>query len=635
MRHIPDQVTEKQLKKSLAPFLGRLSIYTYACRKLGSKGNATLTIADAAKAQKLLDLYAESRVRGQRSSDLIRLFGKLILITRSKYEPDEFLLKSLRQESEQTSAVPNIPISEAKTIKRAFPICSLSCGLWDYIVGGEPVFVRYYYDGRTGEVVFGQSSMKISLDALGLGFSTDEIYCDYYNITGPIYYGNLANPTVTLSFEVGPRFHESLSAFAAQLNLLGLGGKGPREPKKWRKCFLKEGFDDVGAMCFTYQFTLRNPSDIHEIRHLKEERQIPKLFLWVTRTIEPRQSFSEQTRLFMLKLRSEAMPYRIKYQLQMLVWNGILLPIKVAELFAEVHRLLKRVGIDLAVRTIQKLVDRVQYAGPETTESDFATTTLIRSMTEIEQTVYHGSSLHDNSAMHPNRGLIHKATVTPLGIYLSGPCWETKNRVLRKHAFHTDNFLRVEFAEETGDPVTYDPTSSTDHIYQKRFKDVLISGFVIGGRHFEFLGFSHSSLRSQSCWFMSPFTNEDGETLNARNIIPTLGDFSQIQSPAKCAARIGQAFSDTLTSIQISPQYVEKIPDIERHGRTFSDGVGTLSQSLMHKIWNQYAHRAAVKPTVFQIRFAGKQALCLLYFGDTLLPLLASVEPYMMLICDC
>ena len=604
MRHIPDQVTERKLKTLLAPFLERLSIYTFHCRKLSSKGNATLTIADAAKAQKLLDLYDGPTIGAPGSSNQIKLFGKQIIITRSKYAPDEFLLKSLQQEAERPPAVPRIPISKAREVQKSFAISSLSCGLWDYDVRGDPVFIRYYHDTRTGTVLFGQSSIKVSLDSLGLGFSTDEVHYDYFSIEGPIYYGNYTSPTVALSLSVAPRLYESL--FEVQLGNLTLVGRRPRGPMKSRIGCLGRGFNAVGAMCFSYQFTLSKPEEIHEIRHLKEELQIPKLFSWATRTTEPRLSFSEQTRFFMSTLLNESLPYRIKYQLQMLVWNGVLPPIKVTELLAEVHRLLKRVGLDLAVRVIRKLADKVQYAGPETTESDFTTAALIGSISDIEQTVYHGCGLHDTAALHPNRGLIHKATVTPLGIYLSGPYWETKNRVLRKHAKYTDNFLRVEFAEETGDPVTYDPTSSTDQIYLQRFKDVLNSGFVVGGHHFEFLGFSHSSLRSQSCWFMAPITTDDGETLNARSIIPTLGDFSQILSPAKCAARIGQAFSDTLTSIQISSKYVESIPDIERHGRTFSDGVGTLSQSIMHKIWSQYAHHATVKPTVFQIRFAGK-----------------------------
>ena len=181
--------------------------------------------------------------------------------------------------------------------------------------------------------------------------------------------------------------------------------------------------------------------------------------------------------------------------------------------------------------------------------------------------------------------------------------------MLRRYDDHTDYFMRVEFSEENGDPIMFDQTASLDQIYRSRFKNVMLDGLIVGGRKFEFLGFSHSSLRSQTCWYMAAFTTVHGEMVDARNIIDKLGDFGEIRVPAKCAARIGQAFSDTLTSIEISPHDVEIIADVERGDRVFSDGVGTLSYAALNKIWQEYALYAKVKPTVFQIRVSGKAPL--------------------------
>lgn len=97
----------------------------------------------------------------------------------------------------------------------------------------------------------------------------------------------------------------------------------------------------------------------------------------------------------------------------------------------------------------------------------------------------------------------------------------------------------------------------------------------------------------------------DGELLHARLVIKRLGDFSMIRSPAKCAARIGQAFSQTFSSITLPSEAIRDLPDIERNGRKFSDGVGTCSESVMKKIWKEYARSQELKPTVFQIRFRG------------------------------
>lgn len=120
----------------------------------------------------------------------------------------------------------------------------------------------------------------------------------------------------------------------------------------------------------------------------------------------------------------------------------------------------------------------------------------------------------------------------------------------------------------------------------------------------QFLGFSHSSLRAYTCWFMAPFFLNE-KVLNATAIIQDLGDFTLFRSPAKCAARIGQAFSQTLVSVPIPDEAIREIPDVERKGRTFSDGVGTCSQQILHRVWDRYSTRHSLKPTVLQIRFQG------------------------------
>lgn len=104
---------------------------------------------------------------------------------------------------------------------------------------------------------------------------------------------------------------------------------------------------------------------------------------------------------------------------------------------------------------------------------------------------------------------------------------------------------------------------------------------------------------------MAPFTL-NGELLYAKLVISRLGDFSKIRSPAKCAARIGQAFSQTFSSIRLPSEAIKSLPDIKVGDRVFSDGVGTCSESVMKMVWKEYAQSKDLKPTVFQIRFKGK-----------------------------
>ena len=108
---------------------------------------------------------------------------------------------------------------------------------------------------------------------------------------------------------------------------------------------------------------------------------------------------------------------------------------------------------------------------------------------------------------------------------------------------------------------------------------------------------------------MAPFI-ENGSLIAAGRVIKDLGDFSKIRSPAKCAARIGQAFSQALSSVEVHPQDIKtNLHDVERNERNFSDGVGTVSLSLLKKIWSQYAESKKLKPTVLQIRFGGAKGM--------------------------
>ena len=610
--NLPENVTDTHLKKFFRPVLNGLSIHTYDCRKLNKRGLATLTISDAQKAQKVLDRYGQPEGRRRPPKEQLKLFGRAIHLQKSKNNPpDKYLLRSLEEEeAARIQHVPKLVPSEPKA-KKSFDISSFSCGSWDY-VGQYAEFVDYFRYTRKGTMIFRKSSLNISMPAYDR-YPRLDIEYDYSSMNGSIYLGKSLNPTVTISLEVAPRLYEisppvqEVSDPSLLATLMQSMYFSNQKPKKSRIDSLGKASDAVAATCFTYQFTLSKAADLQLILRLKE-RQIPKVVSWAISSIGPPITYHEQLAAFLSSLAREQIPYRLKYQLQMLVWNGILSPEKVTRLISTVVHFYLRAGIDHTVSCIRHLARKVQYAGPEADQSDFDLETLAKFILDFAD-IGNGidSYLLYTRISHPNGTWIHRATVTPLGIYLSGPFWESKNRILRSYADHTDFFIRVEFLEETGDSLRFEHETSLDQIYNRRFKTVLQNGFIIGDRHFEFLGFSHSSLRSQSCWFMAAFTTDTGESLDARSIIRTLGDFSHIRSPARCAARIGQALSETVPSVDVAPEVVERVDDIQRGDRVFSDGVGTVSLSLLEKIWQKYALHAKVKPTVIQIRFAGNR----------------------------
>jgi hypothetical protein len=92
-----------------------------------------------------------------------------------------------------------------------------------------------------------------------------------------------------------------------------------------------------------------------------------------------------------------------------------------------------------------------------------------------------------------------------------------------------------------------------------RMKDVLNHGVEIGGRHFEFLAFSSSQLKEQSCWL---FAGRPG--LSADNIRSFMGDFSNIRCIAKAGARMGQCFSTTVEALRLQVKSAFCSPSLAR-----------------------------------------------------------------------
>ncbi|RIB03115.1 RNA dependent RNA polymerase-domain-containing protein [Gigaspora rosea] len=194
---------------------------------------------------------------------------------------------------------------------------------------------------------------------------------------------------------------------------------------------------------------------------------------------------------------------------------------------------------------------------------------------------------------------INYATITPVKIYFNGPEYESSNRILRRYSEYADRFIRVTFKEENLDRLFNEQVTD---IYDLRIRKILKDGFMVAGRQYEFLAFSSSQLRECSCWFVSA-----DKDFNANLIREFMGDFSKIKAPALYAARMGQCFTSTISTLELEEGQVKKIRDIERNGFVFSDGCGNISPGLAklaakHYWGTQYDDEI---PSVFQFRFGG------------------------------
>lgn len=637
IRNLPDQITEKQIEQFFRPFLKTLDINIFECRKLRKGGFATITIADSRKAERFLNLYGQptgSRGFGAAKGKL-EYRTKPIYCSRSRNDPDPFLLQSMENEERKLKEAAKYQNAKPNKgpLKRKFETSSLDCGHWDY-VNGSLTFMSHFQENRVGQMFFGRRSLIIDLLPQQYPLVLGQRLEIAYIIIESFIIGDLGAPSLTFSLYEAPRLFQDNEPvdLTAQLLALNLNLRPNQKPLPGRRRVSALGgrHESIVSSCLCYRFHLENYSDLQSLQALRRLTHIPQSTRWNTNKIL-RFDFSFWMSHLVSMLASEKcdkLSFGVKFQFQRLAQNGFLPPKTVLELLSGVVDNCSGRNDAIMVASLRKFFNQLEYPGPGLDASELSVNTLIKKLAQnqelVERELLFSPRFYEQ---YEHIALVHKAMVTPTGIYLSGPEPEVKNRVIRKYSKFSSYFLQVSFLEEDGQTLRYSSVASNEDIYHRRFKSVLEDVIYIAGRsyevftlrksylclscvcqkteHLQFLGFSHSSLRAQTCWFMAPFTL-DKEELRASVVISRLGDFSKIRSPAKCAARIGQAFSQTFSSVSLPKEAFRLIPDVERNKRVFSDGVGTCSDSVMRMIWKEYAQSSELKPNVFQIRYAGK-----------------------------
>ncbi|RFU77202.1 hypothetical protein TARUN_5033 [Trichoderma arundinaceum] len=195
--------------------------------------------------------------------------------------------------------------------------------------------------------------------------------------------------------------------------------------------------------------------------------------------------------------------------------------------------------------------------------------------------------------------LAQKASITPTTILLSSPSVETSNRVLRHFKHIQDRFLRVQFVEETENGRIAMSSRNKEDVWKKLLR-TLYEGIQIGERRYEFLAFGSSQLRQCGAYFFCPTDH-----ISCDDIRRWMGDVGHIRVVAKYAARLGQCFSTTREMRGLPVPDVRSIPDIERNGYCFSDGVGMISEFMAQMIIEELTLDVYNEPSAFQFRMGG------------------------------
>ncbi|RXW21516.1 hypothetical protein EST38_g4325 [Candolleomyces aberdarensis] len=301
------------------------------------------------------------------------------------------------------------------------------------------------------------------------------------------------------------------------------------------------------------------------------------------------QRFCSENKIPQLRGMLGTLPWYAAFQMEALLHNGLLHPGSIKHLLPHV----------------QRLCEEHQRDGSIFVEKVFQ---------DVRSTFTLPSNTHpsDNSIIRCGH-----VTFTPTRMVLEGPYPTQSNRIIRKYSKHLDHFIRVDFRDEDRLQYRWDRSVDPTAFLKSRVGGILKDGFFLGGRHFEFLGYSNSGLKEHEVWFMFPidrFCTTTGEIVrvDGQYIRNEIGDFHGtllMKQPSKYAARIAQAFTSTESSTSIDRHEWEEVEDLGQKPYLFTDGAGTISKDLGDRIWKELCKDGrrsnSIQPSVYQIRFLG------------------------------
>lgn len=622
LRNVPQTLADEDLRKELKPYMEALKITDWICEKPRRKPQAWIKFLNQEDGRKFLQKHErikatpeqqkenagpeslfKPRLRTGRDRARLHILKTAVYVEKSTRPLDKHTINHLKYDREQrkTPRDPQAPTT-------AFRLYKISCG--GNIFHGENKVLTFVE----------QEASVCSIETVGkftqryLTISDDRERADFYNETiEDLIVGN-DDYSLTLVLTEPPKMYcvavKANTDWTRVDSIPGYGMYRDHMPNSlvYRLNFLSR--DEFLA-------TLRSikSRDILNVTDYK----IPIISgFWGKQGnyYAGRKQLAERIKSLSA---NRTIPWPILFQVQALVLGNYLKPSSGLELLdiltrSAIDAKMKEVTMPVTTDAMKILFQRIPYPCPGVSPEELDVHDLMTEVRDAEydfrndnpfRDVVYGTRLPDHLVW------VFKAMVTPTRVLLSGPDAESRNRVLRMFPKNNDSFLRVMFSDEDGSDLMYNPKVDNTQIYD-RYRKVLADGLDVAGRHFSFLGFSHSSLRSHSVWFSAPFIDDDYQQQTDVTILQSLGDFQDIRVPAKCAARIGQAFSETPFAIPLFECEImtRDIPDVKSADgqRVFSDGVGTISWDALMEIWPLLPMRR-LAPTCLQIRWGGYKGM--------------------------
>ncbi|KAL2174451.1 RNA dependent RNA polymerase-domain-containing protein [Thermothelomyces heterothallicus CBS 202.75] len=622
LRNLPVHLADRGLEKQLQPLMEQLSIKEYLVEKQRKTTTGRITFRREAEGAEFLRHYGEEPIHPTRSQAFqlrkpkhpptqarLELMGRKVYCKPSDRKPDEIVLKTIEHEASQRT----YDEADAEKPTKTLQATELSCGHHAF-THGRLTFNAEWTVTEPCHVKFARRCLIITLTRCKI-----QLRILYQSIVELLWRQN-GSATVILYWaptilELEHTGYELISSFLHNRK---------SAPSRQRLDAIDRDHARISPYCLVYHFLVPVPITGHvmndfevEMLRLTREELFPVTRYEFGFQQAAELPFADAAARLQNQLdqhhRANSLPFDLLFLLQALMTNGYLHPTTISAL---AQRLIQRFEAarktggppPVSVDAFKKLFDWIDYPSPYGNPDMFEVDGIMAYLEESESLVREGASPRARIFEETqDRTRIFRVVVTPTSVLLHGPELEPMNRVLRKFPNHS-YFIRAQFCDEAGNDLFFNSKVSLDRIYN-RFKSILSDGIQIAGRVYKLLGFSHSSLRAHSAWLSAPFFHQN-QRHGPDFIIETLGDFNDIRSPARRAARIGQAFSETPWALDLDEYgiQVSRIPDVERNGRVFSDGIGTISHDALSAVY-KVIPKSKGFPTCLQIRWAGAKGM--------------------------
>ncbi|KAG2572657.1 hypothetical protein PVAP13_7KG196400 [Panicum virgatum] len=457
--------------------------------------------------------------------------------------------------------------------------------------------VAYAWDGVRAEVIPGKRRVDLYLQHDSRSYKLEVLFEDIKECSGCSFDGAGA---ILLQLTYAPRIHTAIS---------GSTIKSRFTDERFHACKEDAKFAWVRALDFTPNSSFGECSALV----LKLSKAAPVSDILETLpfsgelgelTISSMDMFGSSSKVVPLVdcPSGFSVPYEVLFRLNSLVHMGKLVARHVnADLF--------KVLEDLPIDTLRRIFEKMSKLNSTCYEPLEFIRHEAHSMKISKKTLLSKTGEGEGKLMRCYR--IH---ITPSKIYCLGPEEEVSNYVVKYHSEYASDFARVTFIDEDWSKLS--PNALSARIEQgffskplktglyHRILSILKEGFCIGPKKYEFLAFSASQLRGNSVWMFA-----SNNSLSAESIRRWMGHFKDIRSVSKCAARMGQLFSSSRQTFEVSSYDVEVIPDIEittdgtKH--IFSDGIGKISSRFARQIAKTIGLDPNNPPSAFQIRYGG------------------------------